>query len=854
MRRKACRLGWRRPEPLIRTRTLPIKSRIALAWASLWAERVWNGLWPAQAVVLALLALGISGLLPALGPLLHSLGLIAAAAWLGWTLWQRRSAWTLPTRDEAVRRLERDSGAEHRPLQGLADKPLDEGPAAQALWAAHQRQLAARLQTLQPRPPVSTLPRLDRYAWRAGAMLGLAVAVAIAGYGWRDRLAETLTPRFAAASPAPSPAVNVWAEPPPYTGRPPIFAPTPGEPLRLPAGSRLIAQVSNADEPSLSLDTQTYPMTEEAPGQYALNLDPGDTTRISVISNGDPLATWPVTIVPDMPPAAAFTEAPSATQRQALRLDYALSDDYGVVEAWAELRLAPNQPQVGWDEILRLSFPLSRTAPAEVRSSLFHDLTPHPWAGRQVLVRLHARDGANQDGSSEAMAITLPERTFEHPVAQEIIAARKKLDSGAAPVKVGRSLAEIASFPGRFDHDTVVYLAISSSFHRLRHDDGHAARTSVRDLLWDTALRLEDGNLPASERDLRAAQQALQEALTRDTPPEELRQLVEELREAMRRFATELAKRNGDRPPQARAADQDRTITDEDLERMLDRIRDLAEMGSPEAAQKLLSQLQQMLENVQQAQPMTPEQRQQAEAMTQMLNRLLEMQRRQQSLIDRTFEQSQQAQPPPVGPPNPNAGRPDLPFRLPNFGLPDFGPHNFTMPGDSQPQDRQRPGPPMPELAQDQDELRRNLGELMHQMGEQLGAIPGALQQAEQAMRGARDSLQQGAGQPALDAETEALEHLRQLGHGMAQQLSNQFGMGTGGLPGGQQTGENGSRPGRRDPLGRSGQASEDGPRIPAESEMQRARRIRDTLYDRSADPNRSVPEQDYLKRLLDQF
>ena len=800
--------------------------------------------------MLALLALGISGLLPALGPWLHSLGLIAAAAWLGWTLWQRRAAWTPPTWDEAVRRLERDSGAEHRPLHGLADKPLDSGPAAQALWAAHQRQLAARLRTLQPRPPDSDLPRLDRYAWRAGAMLALVVAVAVAGYGWRDRLAETLNPRFAAAAPAPPPAVNVWAEPPAYTGRPPIFAPPSGEPLRLPAGSRLIARVSNADDPSLSLDTQTHPMTEEAPGQYALTLDPGSTGNIAVISGGNTLAAWPVAIIPDRPPTAAFTEAPSSTQRHALRLDYALNDDYGVVEAWAELRIATDQPGAGGDDPLHLPFPLSRTAPAEVRSSAFHDLTPHPWAGRQVLVRLHARDGANQQGSSDALAVTLPERTFEHPVAREIIAARKKLDLGAAAVEVARALAEIASFPGRFDHDTVVYLAISSSFHRLRHDDDHAARTSVRDLLWDTALRLEDGALPAAERDLRAAQQALQEALAQDAPPEELRELVEQLREALRRFASELAKRSGEQPPPASPADPDRTLAGEDLERMLDRIRDLAEMGSREAAQNLLSQLQQMLESVQQAQRMTPEQRQQAEAMMQMLNRLQEMQRRQQSLIDQTFQQTQGGQPTPMGPPNPNAGRPETPFNLPNF------PPNFTMPGlgPIQPQNRQQPGQPMPGLAEDQDRLRRDLGELMRQMGEQLGAIPDALQQAEQAMRSARDSLQQGAGQPALDAEGEALEHLRQLGHGMAQQLSNQFGMGTGNMPGGRQSGPDGGRPGHRDPLGRTGQSSENGPQIPMESEMQRARRIRDTLYERSADPDRAMPEQDYLKRLLEQF
>lgn len=819
---------------------------------------MWNGLWPTQAIALALLALGISGLLPALGPWLHSMALLAAAAWLGWTLWQRRAAWTLPSREEAVRRLERDSGVEHRPLHALADRPLDASPTGQALWAAHQRQLAARLDALQPRVPASDVPRLDRHAWRAGAFLALAVAVAAAGYGWRDRLAESLQPRFASATPAAAPAIELWAEPPAYTGRPPIFAPPAGEELRLPVGSSLIARVSNANEPSLRLNDQLHALAEEASGQYALTLDLSDTTRIAVESGGDVLAEWPVTVVPDMPPTARLTEAPSPTQRQALRLDYALNDDYGVVEAWAELRLDPDEPQAGWGEVLRLPFPLSNTAPAEVRSSAFHDLTPHQWAGRKVLVQVMARDGAGQTGSSETMAVRLPERIFTHPVARQIIAARKQLDLGAAHIDVARSLAEIASFPGRFDHDTVVYLAISSSFHRLRHGEDQATKTAVRDVLWDTALRVEDGALPTAERELRAAQQALQEALARDAPPEEIRRLVEELREAMRRFAAELANRAGEPPPNL-PSEPDRTIAGEDLERMLDRIQDLAETGARDAAQDLLSQLQQMLESVRQAQRMSPQQRQQAEQMTQMLNQLQEMQRRQQSLIDRTFQQNQQNQPAPTGPPNPNAGQPDQPFSMPNLGMPNFMPPPGQQSQPGQPQQ----GQPMPGLAQEQDQLRRDLGELMRQMGEQFGNIPAPLQQGEQAMRTARDSLQQGAGQPALDAEGEALDHLRQMSQSMSQQLANQLGMNPGsgqpgaGQPGGMRPGSDGTRPGRRDPLGRegvSGQTSEAGPRIPGESDMQRARRIRDTLYKRSADPSRPIPEQDYLKRLLDQF
>ena len=51
---------------------------------------------------------------------------------------------------------------------------------------------------------------------------------------------------------------------------------------------------------------------------------------------------------------------------------------------------------------------------------------------------------------------------------------------------------------------------------RLTADETRAAVPPVLGLLWDVALRLEDGSLSLVERELRDAQQALQEALARD--------------------------------------------------------------------------------------------------------------------------------------------------------------------------------------------------------------------------------------------------------------------------------------------------------------------------------------------------
>ena len=62
-------------------------------------------------------------------------------------------------------------------------------------------------------------------------------------------------------------------------------------------------------------------------------------------------------------------------------------------------------------------------------------------------------------------------------------------------------------------------------------------------MLWAMAEQLENGDKTQAERDLRAAEQALREALNRGASDEEIRKLMQNLREAAQRFASEMARR-----------------------------------------------------------------------------------------------------------------------------------------------------------------------------------------------------------------------------------------------------------------------------------------------------------------------
>ena len=63
-----------------------------------------------------------------------------------------------------------------------------------------------------------------------------------------------------------------------------------------------------------------------------------------VLASGAELARWPFYVIPDKAPKIALTKDPERTRRGALKLDYTVEDDYGVVSAEAKVRRASGVP------------------------------------------------------------------------------------------------------------------------------------------------------------------------------------------------------------------------------------------------------------------------------------------------------------------------------------------------------------------------------------------------------------------------------------------------------------------------------------------------------------------------------
>src|SRR5207249_11992926 len=136
-----------------------------------------------------------------------------------------------------------------------------------------------------------------------------------------------------------------------------------------------------------------------------------------------------------------------------------------------------------------------------------------------------------------------------------------------------------------------------------------------------------------------------QDALAKGAPDAEIERLMRELREALDRYLQALAQELQRHPDETTTPiDPSKVLTGRDLQKMLDRARELARSGARSEARELLSQLQNMLENLRAARPGQMQQ-QGANQAQQMMRGLQELMQRQQQLLDRSFRaQRQQGQ------------------------------------------------------------------------------------------------------------------------------------------------------------------------------------------------------------------
>lgn len=823
-------------------------------------ERLLRAFWPLGSLAAALwaaLAFGAAEVLPRFA--LVVLVALAASAALA-LAWRGMRGLRWPSRAEALARV--DAGLPGRPLAALADRPAlgRDDPGALAVWAAHLERMRRRAAAARATPPDLRLARFDPWALRLAALAALIAAAVFARSDAVSSLGAALAPSGAAAV-ASGPSFEAWAEPPAYTARPTLYLPeVPSEPaVSVPQGTRITVRVYG-DAARFALEQSVgggasgaaAALAPAADGIAVASFDVVASGSVALVEDGDPLAAWSFVMQPDAPPEIDLAEPLGRAPTGETQLAWRASDDHGVVAARAEVALdlaavdrrhglaaapAPREPL-----LVDLPLPMTRAA-QEVTDTLVEDFSKHPFAGLPVTITLVAEDAIGQQGRREDITAVLPARRFYDPVAAALIEQRRDLlwtaDNAHRVIKVLRAVTWRPE--GAFDNERA-YLATRIAIRRLAaaadRPDNAAAVDEVAEMLWRAALLLEEGSLGDAAERLARARERLREALRSDASDEEIAQLMDELRQATRDYMQQLAEeaiRNGDRQ-QAQRPPPGQTMTQDQIQELMDRIQELSEQGRRAEAEALLEMLQQLLENMEMQLAESGEgqggqQGAQGEG-EQSMQDLGDALREQQDLADDSFQELQRQ------------------FREGRGQQPGGG-------AESEGQGRGQGGAPGGEdLADRQDALRRLTEELQRGLPDQAGeAAREALRGAERSMGEAEGALRDGDTAGALDRQADAIEGLREGLREMARDMRQA----EAGQPGGQ-SGPEGEAfsDGRNDPLGRPlgsrGDVGANEEMVPDADAAARARGLLDEIRRRSGEQARPQIELDYLRRLLDRF
>jgi uncharacterized protein (TIGR02302 family) len=765
-----------------------LKRRIRLARLVLAVERVMPALWPAIGVMGLYFSLAQFGLFTVIPWSVQSLLLAAAITATGLALEDGFREFRWPDWRDAARRLERDNGLSHRPISEGDDRIMagQGDPVARELWARHRtRALPDHLGVSWPDPDFDSR---DPRRLHLILLVLLAASLIVARGEWRTRLIGAFDSGAAAGI-----SLDAWVDPPPYTGVAPIYLPA-GERrvIAVPVGSVLNLRAHGASHPpGVAIGDMNPPRFTGEAGEYALAAKLTHDGRVRVRASGHRIGAWNLHVIPDHIPVIAFSAPPSVTERDAVKFAFKASDDYAVTSARVVIRPhgKPGAPLV-------VDLPL---APAKtVAQASYSDLTGHPYAGLMVDAHLEARDGAGQLGVSKTVTFRLPERVFTDPLARALIEQRQKLATSEGEQgrkSVAEMLNALTLAPDKFYADQKsAYTAIRGAYWALRAARSPADLAYVEDLLWQTAMALEQKGLLTAANSLRQLQALITAAMAAHAPQQVIDQLLQRYNQAMQRYLQALQEnsRSGEAknaPPNPNA----KTLGMNDLQKMMQAIQQLAASGNREAAAEMLAALQSMLENMRIARSSGSGQgSQRNNALNKAIQQYGEMMGQQRALIDKTMRQQQ---------------------------------------GSGDPKDGGAQG-----LARQQNELRQKLNRAMGKMGTQMGQEMG---QAGEAMGQAEKSLNGRDLGNARDAQEQALSALRKGAEALAKQMQN---------------GPDGAGEGQEDPLGRGQIGVGNNIKLPDANDLARARDILRELRRRAGERGRPPQELDYIDRLLKEF
>ena len=426
--------------------------------------------------------------------------------------------------------------------------------------------------------------RTLHWAWYLTLPPLLIIGSFAAGDDWQRRLTVGLRPGLLFAPPPMT--IEATATPPAYTRQPEIHLknPSDGEAMALPVDTRLQVRARGARfAPLLAWGSEAVLLRPEKPGVFSIEGEVRRDGAVRVTFARRTLAVWRFKVIKDAAPKITLAAAPVATARGSLRLQIEASDDYGIDYAALRLRRVD-----GGDEAL-IDLPVYGAK--QVEEVIYRDLRAHSFAGAEVMLQVVAVDGRTQEGVSEPLLFKLPQKRFKNTVAQSLAAIRDTVREGN-PEDIEQAARRMAAVTesSAVNADVTVQLGARTAYQRLRSGIDDTGQQEIVDLLWDLALRAEDGALSQTETQLHDAIENLKIALKKGMEPAESDAAMQKLASAFEAYGRARSARSGG------ALGGRENFDWVAVQRFLSRLADVMTAGDAVAAAEQLSDLEAGLE------------------------------------------------------------------------------------------------------------------------------------------------------------------------------------------------------------------------------------------------------------------
>lgn len=419
----------------------------------------------------------------------------------------------------------------------------------------------------------------------------LMVGIFAAGGDWERRLVVAVRPGL--LFPAPDMVITATVVPPAYTREAAITLDgnETAAPFTVPAGSMLHVSVSDTRwPPHLTWGGESVLFREDGQGGYQISGEMRADGGVAVTFAGRALAHWQFKVLPDRVPQVSFAAPLAPSPRGTMRVVADATDDHGI----EYLALKITALNSGENYLV----PLPAYGTAEISGTYYADLRDQPLAGQKVSAELVAVDGFSQEGLSEPVTATLPAFPFANGLAQALAEIRLVLLKGT-PDDMVRGVRRLAALSesSAYATDSTVQLGVRMAYQRLRADDSADTRQDMGNLLWDLALRAEDGNLSTSENTLHEALAQMIAALRQKQPVEMLESHLQTFMRRLEDYGRARSTRvlgSGQVSPSRQTLREPVDWTA--LQRFLTRLRGLIVGGHHEEALRQLTELEQGME------------------------------------------------------------------------------------------------------------------------------------------------------------------------------------------------------------------------------------------------------------------